>query len=397
MRSEGSDSAVIRELEARVQSDPDDFIAYNKLAGYYLQRMRETSSAVYLDLADGAARASLGAMAQNPGGLHALAQVRMAQHDFADAREQARILLARDPRAAAAHLLFGDASLELGEEALAEQHVARAEELAGASVATRTRLARIAFLHGRPERAAEHLGAALALAKSDASLPAETVAWCHWQLGELAFAVGDYAAAEQPQQAALETLPDYPRALAARGRLRAAQGDLKGAIADYERAVRGFPDPTFVAQLGDLYLLSGNARAAAAQYALVERMAGLAGSGPAPYARVLALFRADHDMQVQEAYASAAQEFKGRPDVYGADALAWTAYKAGHTAEAAAAMHEALRLGTQDARLLYHAGMIARAAGNPDAARQYLSRALELSPSFDPLQAPLARRALEAL
>jgi Tfp pilus assembly protein PilF len=41
--------------------------------------------------------------------------------------------------------------------------------------------------------------------------------------------------------------------------------------------------------------------------------------------------------------------------------------------------------------------MIARAAGNPDAARQYLSRALELSPSFDPLQAPLARRALEAL
>src|SRR5437773_258038 len=54
-----SEEQAIRFLEARVKADPDDFIAHNKLAGYYLQRLRETSDPAYLGLADRAARASL--------------------------------------------------------------------------------------------------------------------------------------------------------------------------------------------------------------------------------------------------------------------------------------------------------------------------------------------------
>jgi hypothetical protein len=42
--------------------------------------------------------------------------------------------------------------------------------------------------------------------------------------------------------------------------------------------------------------------------------------------------------------------------------------------------------------LLYHAGMIARAAADMSAARDFLDRALALSPQFDPLQAALARK-----
>jgi Tfp pilus assembly protein PilF len=57
-------------------------------------------------------------------------------------------------------------------------------------------------------------------------------------------------------------------------------------------------------------------------------------------------------------------------------------------------MTEALRLGTKDARLFYHAGMIARAGGNDNAARDYLRNALSLNPQFDPLQATIARKAL---
>ncbi|HEV2641596.1 MAG TPA: tetratricopeptide repeat protein, partial [Candidatus Elarobacter sp.] len=77
------------------------------------------------------------------------------------------------------------------------------------------------------------------------------------------------------------------------------------------------------------------------------------------------------------------------------DAVAWTALKAGRLTEARSAARAALRLGTGDARLLYHAGMIARAAGDEPAARDYLRRALALNPQFDPLQAPVARIALE--
>jgi hypothetical protein len=60
-------------------------------------------------------------------------------------------------------------------------------------------------------------------------------------------------------------------------------------------------------------------------------------------------------------------------------------------------MAEALRLGTRDARLFYHAGMIERALGNTAAAAAYLRQALATNPRFHPRHADDARRALRAL
>jgi hypothetical protein len=57
-------------------------------------------------------------------------------------------------------------------------------------------------------------------------------------------------------------------------------------------------------------------------------------------------------------------------------------------------MDEALRHSTRDARLLYHAGMIASANGNRQISRDYLKQSLALCPNFDPLQAPIASKAL---
>jgi tetratricopeptide (TPR) repeat protein len=74
--------------------------------------------------------------------------------------------------------------------------------------------------------------------------------------------------------------------------------------------------------------------------------------------------------------------------------VAWTALKAGKLPEAQAAIYTALRLGTRDARLYYHAGMIARAAGDKRLAGIYLRRALKLNPQFDPVQTTIARQAL---
>src|SRR5262249_32819654 len=115
------------------------------------------------------------------------------------------------------------------------------------------------------------------------------------------------------------------------------------------------------------------------------------------YNRNLALFYADHDMKPEIAYANAQKEYEARRDIYGSDAVAWTALKAGKTAEAQKAVKEALRLGTKDAKPFYHAGMIARAAGDKTTARDYLQRALKLNPQFDPLQVPVAKKALEEL
>jgi len=391
---------TIRFLEDRVKKDPEDFIAYNKLAQQYLQRLRETGDLTYLNLATKAAHSSLSTLPpeQNIGGLTASAQVEYASHDFAAARDHALKLTQLEPKKGYTYQILGDALLELGEYEQAAAAYRTMEDLSGIQGLTRSaieqRLARLAALHGDTSGSRQHLKNALTLALDLPEPPAETVAWCRWQLGEAAFAVGDYVAAEQQYRAALEGYPEYFRALASLGRARAAQGDIKGGIEQLEHAVRIIPDPSFVATLGDLYKLDGRDKEAAAQYELVERIGQINELNVTLYNRQLAVFDADHDIKSKRAYENATREYAVRKDIYGADALAWAALKNNKVAEAQSLMTSALRLGTKDARLFYHAGMIAKAAGDLKQGREYLQRALSLNPQFDPLQAAIARKAL---
>jgi tetratricopeptide (TPR) repeat protein len=392
---DGSEQAI-RFLEERVKRDPDDFIAFNKLTGYYLLRLRETGSAAWLDLAARAARGSLKAIPaeQNLGGLSLLAQIEFASHDFVSARNHAERLTQLEPRKGYPYLLLGDALMELGDYEAARSAFREMERRGSADVAAKTRLARMAALMGDNPRAERLYAEALTLAVEAVPPSRETIAWCRWQLGETAFGAGDYDRAEKHYRDSLVTFPDYYRALAGLGRALAAKGDLNGAIEHHERAVRLLPDPAFVAALGDLYQIAGRTKEAEAQYALCEQTARIGAAGGQLYNRQLALFYADHDLKPDEAYQLARREYETRRDVYGADALAWAALKAGKVDEARQAVKEALRLGTQDAKLFYHAGMVARAAGDRATAQEYLQRALKLNPRFDPRQARIARQSL---
>src|SRR5262245_47567632 len=108
---------AIRFLEKRIQADHEDFIAHNKLAGYYLQRVRETGDLTYLNLAASASRASLASMPaeKNSGGLAALAQVEFSSHEFAASRDHAKQLAEIEPAKSYPQQLLGDALLELGD------------------------------------------------------------------------------------------------------------------------------------------------------------------------------------------------------------------------------------------------------------------------------------------
>jgi tetratricopeptide (TPR) repeat protein len=393
-----STESAIRFLEKRVARDKDDFIAYNKLAEFYLKRQRETGSVNFLDLALRAARASLMAMPgeHNKAGLAAMGQAEFASHDFASARDRAMRLVELDRNKSYPYQLLGDSLIELGDYVNASAAYDRMSRL-GSGVSTETRRARELLLRGQAVDAEKLLSGALALARDQDSPQRETVAWICCQLGEVAFSVGDYARAERHCRDALATYPDYYRALAGLARARAAQGDFEAALEHYELAVRITPDPMFIAALGDLYRLAGRDREAQAQYSLVEHIGKLSEMNGVLYNRQLAMFYADHDLKASEAYELAKREYGIRRDVYGADAVAWTALKAGKLSEAQSAVREALKLGTRDARILYHAGMIALAAGDNSAARDYLNRALALSPHFDPLQELNARTSLEGL
>lgn len=387
--NETSDEEEIRFLENRLKNDPEDFSANNKVAGLYLQKLRETGNVQYLDLTFRAARASLDSVPEvrNSGGLAALALAEFASHDFTNARNHALRLVELEPSKSYPQGILGDTLLELGEYEKAEIAYKKITLLDnGSTYGSETRFARLAQLRGDNPQAQKHFATALTLALDQSVPPRETVAWCRWQLGETAFNTGDYKGAEKNYLDALTTFPDYYRAVASLGKARAAQNDLQGAIEQYERAVKILPDPQFIAALGDLYKLAGREDDAKRQYELVEQIGHLSQLNGALYNRQLALFYADHDLKAEEAYRLAAKEYEARKDVYGADALAWTALKAGKLTEAQAAMKDALRLNTEDARLFYHAGMIARASGNDSLARQFLQQAITLNPAFDLFQ-----------
>ncbi|CAN5565456.1 hypothetical protein BH20ACI4_BH20ACI4_35280 [soil metagenome] len=390
-------------LEERIKRDPEDYVAYNKLASEYLQQMRETGDANFLNLATRAAKNSLEILPahQNKEGLAVLALVKYSSHEFTESRDHAKQLIELEPNKGFAYQILGDALLELGDYGEAEKAFREMIALGGIQPLTQSameqRLARLALLKGNNEKAKTHYLNALKIATSLPEPPKETVAYCNWQLGETAFFKGDFKAAEKHYKNALEVFPNYSNALASSGKIRAANGDTAGAIESYEHAVKRLPDISFVAALGDLYKIAGRDEDAKNQYELVEQIGRLSAINGNLYNRSLALFYADHDLKPEEAYNLAAKEYETRRDVYGADALAWTALKAGKIDEAKEKSKEAMRLGTFDARIFYHAGMIANAAGDKTTARKYLRQALELNPKFQILQAEICRQTLASL
>lgn len=391
---------AIRFLEARLRNDPEDFNANNKLAGLYLQKLHNTGNVQFLDLAFRVARTSLDSVpdVQNSGGLTALALAEFAAHDFTNARDHALRLIELEPMKSYPQGILGDALLELGEYEKAETAYKKITLLdGGKTYDSEIRFAGLARLKGENKSAQKHFTDALTLVSKQSVPPRETAAWIRWQLGETAFSVGDYETAEKHFRDSLVTFPDYYRAVASLGKVRAARNDLQSAIKQYEKVTKILPDPNYVATLGDLYKIAGREEDAGRQYELVEQIGRLNKLNGELYNRQLANFYADHDLKAAEAYGLAAAEYETRKDIYGADALAWTALKAGKLTEAQAAIKDALRLGTNDAKLFYHAGMIEKSLGNNKAAKDFFNKSLQINPRFDLLQVENLKAALQEL
>ena len=186
-----------------------------------------------------------------------MAHAEYETHDFRSARDHAKELTEYEPRRGLGFQLLGDASLELGDYEGAVAAYKQMEQLDPGTVPTESRLARLALLRGDQQLPNGVTASALAQAKSSPFPSAETIAWCHWQLGEVSLATGDYERAEGHYRDALGAFPEYPHAVTSLARLRAAKGDLAGAIATFEELVQKYSDPIDGAVLGDLYKLSG--------------------------------------------------------------------------------------------------------------------------------------------
>ncbi len=379
----------------RVERDPRDYLSMTFLGQTFLRKARESGDTGNFARAEAALQSALAINPNYENTLAYMAVLRHTQHNFTDALDLATRAYTADPRQLQAQATIGDAQLELGRYAEA---AATYQELAvkAPGPASGSRLARLAWLQGQPDEAVRLARQTLTEAQQ-LGFQGESLAWYHYQLGEMLFNTGRYDEAAQQYGSAGDSFPNYYLAFAGVGKARAAQGRYPEAITSYERAVAIVPQPDLLAALGDLYALVGRDADAERQYETVEFIGKLEALNQVIYNRQLVLFRANHDRLVAAAVETAQQEYAVRQDIYGADALAWALFKAGRYDEAAAMSTRALALGTRDALLFYHAGMIAAQRGDRDRARQLLTDALALNPGFDPRQAAVARQTLAQL
>ena len=252
------------------------------------------------------------------------------------------------------------------------------------------------WIKGDTAKASDDLERAIVLGQQ-MHMPAENLAWTEFMLGEQSFQMGDLAKAEEREANSLRDFPKYHRALAAMGQIRAAQGRFPEAIDFYKQAIAIIPLPLYLAALGDVYTVSGDRANAEKQYATVEFIGRLNEINQQVYNRELALFYADHDRKLPEALKLARKEFDVRHDVYTSDALAWALLKNRQTQTAEEEIQRAMRMGTKDAMMEYHAGMIYAAAGEKAKASQHLARALEINPQFHVIFAPQAAKMVAGL
>jgi tetratricopeptide (TPR) repeat protein len=386
---------LIRAFGGRVREQPNalDFTFLGRLQ---LMRGRLTGDVAAYGQARSDLTRALDLYPDDPEAAALLAVVRYTTHDFHGALDLASGVYDQDPSRYGALAVIGDAQMELGRYDEAEATYAQLARGVPEAGAVQARRSRMAFLRGDGEQAMGLAQIAEKQARDAGAFGAELSFYSVLQ-GQVAFDAGNYDEAAAHFEEALRVAPDYYVARAMLAKARAAQGRTDNAIRLYVRAIALVPQPDFLAALGDLYAIRGERRLAEEQYATVEAIATLARVNKQVYNRQLALFYADHDVDVERAVELTESELRVREDVYGYDAYGWALYKAGRLEEARAASEQALRLGTSDPKLWYHAGMISAALGADDLAREQLGRSLSLGPAFDPLQAPIARRMLQDL
>ena len=390
-RPSDATAAAIEGLRTRLAAKPDDPATLRDLGLALLQRVRETADPSLYAQAEEALDRARTLAPDDALVLVGVGGLQLGRHRFADALATSAAALELAPSLASAHAVRVDALVELGRY---DEAADAAAELLALRVDL-TSLARVSYLrelHGNIDGAV----AAMRQAAGSPALAPENTAYVQTLLGSLLVYAGHPDEAADAYDAALATAPNHAAAIAGLGRLAVGRGDLDEAIRRFEAAAAILPLPEYVIALGEAREASGDTDGAAASYDLARAETQLFVAAGVDVDLELALFEADHG-DPAKAVALAEAAYATRQTVRTADALGWACHRAGRDHDAERLSAEALRLGSRDPLLLYHAGVIAMTAGDTATAQDDLATALALDPGFSATGASAARRALAAV
>jgi tetratricopeptide (TPR) repeat protein len=316
----------------------------------------------------------------------------LPHHRFEELAREAAALKAERPDDAELDGALGDAFLEVGRY---NEAFAAYDRFAAASRSTAA-LSRLAL--------AKDVGGDLsgALAAMDlaatAALPddLEGYAWCRSRAARILLKMNRYEDAEGRLVEALLRVPNHAPALAAAAEIAARKGLWEPATRLGEKSFALVPEFSVAAALVDTRKAMGDREGEERAKATVKTLEALLPEPEKRVHRLLALYLAEHG-DAKRAAEMTARELETRKDVAGYDAYAWCLYEAGRAKDASEPIKKALAMGTVDPLFEFHAGAIARAAGDREDAKRHLARALEIDPRFHVLHAAEAKKMLSEL
>lgn len=386
-----STNPQIETAQNLIEKAPTEPKGYTQLAVAYIKQARETGDFSLNSKAEAAIEKALQIDSADATARKLQASLHLTFHRFAEALEAGKKLQTEFPNDEFVYGVLTDANIELGNYKEAIEAGQKMVDLKP-NMSSYVRVAHLRSLHGDHEGAVEMFKLA---ARTADPLDKEAQSWCLVQLGDELWKYGKYAEAEKVFDEALQNFPQFHLALAGKGRARASQNDFETAVKLLTEANNRVPNVETSILLGDIFTKQGFSDKAKQQYDLVEIIEQKIGVNNDQ--KRLALLWADRDLKLDEALTITKRESEMRRDIFTTDALAWCLYKKGQLTDAKAAITKAMNLKSNDARILYHAGMIEKDLGNGKEAKRLLEQALKINPMFDLIQSENARKALSEL
>lgn len=370
----------ITTIQEQLITNPDNSNLLTKLAAAYIQKARESNDPEYYLLAEDVLSRAIKINEQNFLALAELGSVNLSRHHFKEALELSRKALEINPYSSYSYGVLVDAQVELGMYDEAVESVQKMVNLRP-DLSSYSRVSYIRELKGDIHGAIDAMKAAV-IAGSPA---AENTAWCRVQLANLYFNNGQPDTAEAIFLKIVSDFPDYIHGYGGLAKIKVHNKQYREATELYDKALEKNSLPEYLIALGDVYALNGDKEKSEEQYQKVKFISTMFKSKGVDTDLELALFNADHNRNLKESLKDAEKSLEDSKSIKVYHTIAWINYKLGYIDEAEKNIREALRQGTREPLLYFHAGKILEKAGKSDDAAAYFDYATKINPYYDEL------------